>query len=208
MSPYIPAMSAREFIKMHGLGNDVVIVDARARPLPIDRIGTRRLADRHTGIGFDQMIALDPADDADVGVRIFNADGAEVEACGNAMRCVARLLMDGKKDTLTIRSQAGLLEASRAGDRRRSFRRGHGSGPRGMAGNPSGTRMRHGPCTAVSRPAVGSGRGQHGQPARSLLGRRPGRDPAGNPWGRNLNTTRCFPSVPTLASRNSWDLTP
>ena len=98
---------------MHGLGNDVVIVDARVRPLSIAETAARRLADRHTGIGFDQMIALDPADDADVGVRIFNADGAEVEACGNAMRCVARLLMNGGAEALKIRSRAGLLEAWR-----------------------------------------------------------------------------------------------
>lgn len=107
-------MTAREFIKMHGLGNDVVIVDARTRPLAIGETGARMLADRHTGIGFDQMICLEHADDADVGVRIFNADGSEVEACGNAMRCVARLLMDDEQETLTIRSAAGRLEARRS----------------------------------------------------------------------------------------------
>jgi diaminopimelate epimerase len=109
-------MAAREFIKMQGLGNDMVIVDARTRPLAVSAAGARMLADRHTGIGFDQMIALESADDADVRVRIFNADGGEVEACGNAMRCVARLLMNGEDDTLTIRSSAGLLEARRCTD--------------------------------------------------------------------------------------------
>ena len=84
-------MVMRNFIKMHGLGNDFVIVDARDNPLRVSDAGTRRLSDRHTGIGFDQLITLDaPADDgADVDVRIFNADGGEVEACGNATRAVA-----------------------------------------------------------------------------------------------------------------------
>ncbi len=114
-------MAAREFIKMHGLGNDMLIVDARTRPLAVGEAGTRMLADRHSGIGFDQMITLEPADDADVRVRIFNSDGAEVEACGNAMRCVARLLMDRDDNALTIRSAAGLLEARRSANNPEHF---------------------------------------------------------------------------------------
>lgn len=105
---------------MHGLGNDFVIVDARDTPLRVSDAGTRRLSDRHTGIGFDQLIALDaPAgdeDDADVNVRIFNADGGEVAACGNAMRCVARLLLNGDDRRLAIRTGAGLLHAWRNPD--------------------------------------------------------------------------------------------
>jgi diaminopimelate epimerase len=109
-------MSKRDFIKMHGLGNDFVIVDARARPLVIEAPATRQLADRHTGIGFDQLITLEtPADaEADIRVRIFNADGSEVAACGNAMRCVAHLMVDEHPGNLKIRSDAGLLEAWRS----------------------------------------------------------------------------------------------
>lgn len=109
-------MVAREFIKMHGLGNDFVIVDARVRAVPVDAPGTQRLSDRHTGIGFDQLITIeDPRDpDTDLRVRIFNADGSEVAACGNAMRCVARLTLDEDKTRLRIRSDAGILEAWRS----------------------------------------------------------------------------------------------
>ncbi|MDA0787546.1 MAG: diaminopimelate epimerase [Proteobacteria bacterium] len=106
----------RDFIKMHGLGNDFVIVDARERPFRVSEAGTRQLSDRHTGIGFDQLIALDtPADGgADVDVRIFNSDGGEVSACGNAMRCVAHLLLTGEDRKLAIRTGAGLLHAWRS----------------------------------------------------------------------------------------------
>ena len=73
-------MGDRKFIKMHGLGNDFVIVDARARPISVNAAGIRRLADRHTGIGFDQLITIGAAPDAesDVRVQIYNADGSEV----------------------------------------------------------------------------------------------------------------------------------
>ncbi len=108
-------MVMRDFIKMHGLGNDFVIVDARARPVSVTEAGTRRLSDRHTGIGFDQLITIEEADtpDSDVRVRIYNSDGARVEACGNAMRCVAQLILDEPSGDgkLRIRSDAGLLEA-------------------------------------------------------------------------------------------------
>ena len=83
------------FIKMHGLGNDFVVLDAREQALPdlTDEI-IRRLADRHEGIGCDQLILLERARDAgvEVGMRIFNQDGGEVGACGNASRAVALLL--------------------------------------------------------------------------------------------------------------------
>ncbi len=76
---------------MHGLGNDFVILDARQEPLAIDAARARAIADRRTGIGCDQLILLEPSDQADLRMRIFNADGGEVEACGNAARCVALL---------------------------------------------------------------------------------------------------------------------
>jgi diaminopimelate epimerase len=78
------------FIKMHGLGNDFVVLDGRETPLPPFRPeAVAALADRHTGIGCDQFIVLEPSADADFKMRIFNSDGGEVEACGNAARAVA-----------------------------------------------------------------------------------------------------------------------
>ncbi len=83
------------FTKMHGLGNDFVIVDARHRSLEPARDRIARLAERRTGIGFDQLIVLEPgAGAADVAMRIFNRDGSSAEACGNAARCIGRLLAD------------------------------------------------------------------------------------------------------------------
>lgn len=81
-----------EFTKMHGLGNDFVVLDARVHALPeITRPGARALADRHTGIGCDQLVILAPSRCADFAMRIFNSDGGEVSACGNATRAVALL---------------------------------------------------------------------------------------------------------------------
>ena len=103
------------FHKMHGLGNDFVVVDARADAVDIEPTRVRALADRRTGIGCDQLIlvgAPDPGDDADVTMRIWNADGSEVEACGNATRCVPALV--GRD--VHVRTAAGLLHARRAGD--------------------------------------------------------------------------------------------
>jgi diaminopimelate epimerase len=80
------------FVKMHGLGNDFVVLDGRAREIPaIDSRLAAALADRHTGIGCDQLILLDPSSLADFRMRIFNSDGSAVEACGNASRAVGVL---------------------------------------------------------------------------------------------------------------------
>ena len=83
-----------DFTKMHGLGNDVIIFDAPAGFSPPSAAQWRRLSDRHTGIGFDQAMVLEPARSAETVIhyRIFNADGGEVEQCGNGARCVARYL--------------------------------------------------------------------------------------------------------------------
>ena len=83
------------FVKMHGLGNDFVVLDERDEALPgLTTASVRRIADRREGVGCDQLILLGPAqsDEADVRMRIFNADGGEVESCGNASRAVALLL--------------------------------------------------------------------------------------------------------------------
>ena len=76
---------------MHGLGNDFVILDARSEPLEMSEALARSLADRRTGIGCDQLILLEPSEEADLAMRIFNADGSEVQSCGNASRCVVKL---------------------------------------------------------------------------------------------------------------------
>ena len=105
------------FVKMNGLGNDFVILDARSAPIELDAAATRAIADRTTGIGCDQLILIEPAVDADAFMRILNADGSEVDACGNATRCIADLLMNesGRK-TASIRTAAALLSARRGAD--------------------------------------------------------------------------------------------
>ncbi len=102
------------FTKMHGLGNDFVVIDARRHALSLGAEAARRIADRHRGVGCDQVIVIEPARNgaADAFMRIVNADGSEVAACGNAARCVAALLMqDEGRDSARIETLAGLLEA-------------------------------------------------------------------------------------------------
>ena len=94
------------FHKMHGLGNDFVVIDARERAVAITPARARAIADRHQGIGCDQLILLEQSDSAELRMRIFNADGGEVEQCGNALRCVAQLT--GAK---TIETAGGLIGA-------------------------------------------------------------------------------------------------
>ena len=96
------------FIKMHGLGNDFVVLDARTGGVPpVDTRLAAALADRHRGIGCDQLILIEPSATADLRMRIFNADSSEVEACGNATRAVG--LLHGKP--ARIETLAGVLEA-------------------------------------------------------------------------------------------------
>jgi diaminopimelate epimerase len=108
------------FHKMHGLGNDFVVLDFRRGAIPLGAGAVRRLADRRTGIGCDQVILLEsprhPA--AQVLMRIRNADGSEAEACGNASRCVADLLYrETREPRVRIETTAGLLEAEARADR-------------------------------------------------------------------------------------------
>ena len=99
------------FVKMHGLGNDFVVLDARTHGLPpiTERIAAA-LADRKTGIGCDQLIVIEPASAADFRMRIFNADGSEAAACGNATRAVG-LLHGGPARIETL---AGILATTPA----------------------------------------------------------------------------------------------
>jgi diaminopimelate epimerase len=112
-------MSALRFVKMHGLGNDFVVLDARAAPLALSPGQVRAIADRRTGVGCDQLIVIEPpaAALADAFMRIRNADGGEVAACGNASRCVASLLMAEKStEHVIIETAAGLLDAEACDD--------------------------------------------------------------------------------------------
>ncbi|WP_044559520.1 diaminopimelate epimerase [Azospirillum sp. B4] len=111
---------ARRFLKMHGLGNDFVVLDARTTPLSLTGAQARVLADRRFGVGCDQIIILEPPQsaDADVFMRILNPDGSESGACGNATRCVASLMAaEGTgRDRLTVETISGLLPAIRHAD--------------------------------------------------------------------------------------------
>jgi len=114
-------MGGTPFIKMHGLGNDFVVLDARTHPIVLDEARARAISDRHTGVGCDQLLVMEPPmrAGADVFMRIRNADGDEVEACGNGTRCVAAALMrETGKPRVVIETVAGLLEASEAGSAR------------------------------------------------------------------------------------------
>ena len=98
----------RPFHKMHGLGNDFVIIDAREQPFEVTPGLAKAIADRRTGVGCDQLIILEPSESADLRMRIWNSDGGEVESCGNAARCVA-LLIGGAG---WIETAGGILAAS------------------------------------------------------------------------------------------------
>jgi diaminopimelate epimerase len=107
-------MQRLAFRKMHGLGNDFVVLDARPAPIALDAAEARAIADRHTGIGCDQIILIGPPrrPDADVRLRIFNADGSLAEACGNATRCIARLIgAETGAGRARLETEAGLVDA-------------------------------------------------------------------------------------------------
>jgi len=101
-----------DFIKMHGLLNDFIILDARTTALEINPLQVKALANRRSGIGCDQLIILRPTPEADVFMEIWNADGSRVAACGNATRCVADLIARETANHLpSIQTDAGLLNA-------------------------------------------------------------------------------------------------
>ncbi len=111
-------MATTPFLKMHGLGNDFVVLDARTAAFDLTPERRRVIADRRLGVGCDQLIVLEPPTEreADVFMRIYNPDGGEAGACGNATRCVASVVMDERKtDQVTVQTIAGLLESQKAG---------------------------------------------------------------------------------------------
>lgn len=104
------SISPIPFMKMNGLGNDFVVLDARERPLAIGADAARQIADRTSGPGCDQVIIIEPSEQADAFMRIRNSDGGEVDACGNGTRCVAWLLnrQSGNQNPV-VATNAGLL---------------------------------------------------------------------------------------------------
>ncbi len=104
------------FMKMHGLGNDFVVLDARVRPVAMTPALAMAIADRHRGVGFDQLAIIEQGS-GDAHLTFYNADGSTAGACGNATRCIARFLMDetGKTD-LTLTTERGTLQARDAGN--------------------------------------------------------------------------------------------
>ncbi len=104
------------FTKMHALGNDFLIFRANGVEPP-DAAVIRQLADRNTGIGFDQLLWLEPgrADGADIFYRIFNSDGFEVEQCGNGARCIARLIAGDTPRSLILEHVGGVSHARTPG---------------------------------------------------------------------------------------------
>ena len=112
-------MEPLPFIKMHGLGNDFVVIDGRVRPVALDDVWVRAVSDRRTGVGCDQLVLIETTEKADVRLSLRNADGGVTEACGNATRCIAGLVMaETGRRTVTIETDAGLLPCTDAGDGR------------------------------------------------------------------------------------------
>ena len=103
------------FTKMHGLGNDFVVIDAVSQHVNLRASQIQKLANRHTGVGFDQLLLIEPPSrpDADFDYRIFNSDGGEVEHCGNGARCFAKFVTERKltsKPVITVNTARGLIE--------------------------------------------------------------------------------------------------
>ena len=106
-----------KFRKMHGLGNDFVVIDARESDPALTPERVARIGDRHMGVGFDQLVTLHNVVDADVGMVIWNSDGSQAEACGNATRCVADVIMnESGKSQILIRTVRGDLACVREGE--------------------------------------------------------------------------------------------
>ena len=108
-------MTRLQFTKMEGTGNDFVVVNATQRKFALDPAQIRSMADRHTGIGFDQLLVIEPPRTAgtDFYYRIFNGDGNEVGQCGNGARCFVRYVRDkalSNKQTIRVETVAGIIE--------------------------------------------------------------------------------------------------
>lgn len=110
--------AGHSFLKMHGLGNDFVVLDSRQRGFDLTPDRVRAISDRRTGVGCDQLIVIEPArgTTSDAWMTIWNADGSQVSACGNATRCVAwQLMRELGRDKVVIETRAGLLDGESRG---------------------------------------------------------------------------------------------
>lgn len=99
------------FAKMHGLGNDFVVINAIQQLFHVDEALVTTLANRHTGVGFDQLLMIEPSSHADFFCRIYNSDGSEAEQCGNGLRCISRFIHEKKlfpQTSFTIETKAGV----------------------------------------------------------------------------------------------------
>lgn len=108
-------MSRLRFTKMEGAGNDFIVIDASQQPFSLDPAQIRRIANRHTGIGFDQLLVIEAprTSDTDFFYRIFNCDGLEVSQCGNGARCFVRYVHDkalSNKDRIRVQTASGIIE--------------------------------------------------------------------------------------------------
>ena len=113
-------------MKMHGLGNDFVVIDARSGRPRVDARVAVAMADRHRGVGFDQLAVISQAEGADAHLTFYNADGSLSAACGNATRCVARyLMMESGRQELVLTTDRGRLPARDAGRGLTSVNMGH-----------------------------------------------------------------------------------
>lgn len=100
---------------MHGLGNDFVVLDARKEPLELPPARIQKICDRNFGVGCDQLVVLEPSNNADIFARFYNADGSESGACGNATRCVADIIMRAQgAEACSVETGRGVLECARA----------------------------------------------------------------------------------------------
>ena len=111
------ASNGLPFMKMHGLGNDFVVIDQRGGGPVVTAQLAKALGDRHRGVGFDQLAVLNDVGGADIGLTFFNSDGSTSGACGNATRCIAQYEMTRLgRDAMTLETERGLLSARRAGE--------------------------------------------------------------------------------------------
>ena len=114
------------FLKMHGLGNDFVIIDARETESPITSQVAKAIGDRHFGVGYDQLVVMTNSQKADVELIFWNSDGSLSDACGNASRCVARLIMDENNlEEITLKTGSGVLLARKGSNGFISVNMGH-----------------------------------------------------------------------------------
>ena len=110
-------MTKTPFLKMHGTGNDFVVLDARKHAVALNKEAIVKICDRHFGIGCDTLVVLEPSKTADVAVKFYNGDGSLSSTCGNASRCVADLVMrESGANAATIETIAGVLNATKTDD--------------------------------------------------------------------------------------------